>query len=73
MGEMSFLDAQPQECCSGMVVLIYKYSKKAKKDWCEKKICTVSEVTFSATDMPAYLQHPGKPTMVNLKDLNDDC
>jgi len=57
-----------------MVVLLHRYSKKkAKKNWCEKKIRIVSEVTFSTTAMSGYLQLPGKPTMVNLKDLNDDC
>lgn len=73
MREISFLDTQPQKRCSGMLVLTYRYSKKAKKDWCEKKTCIVSEVAFCTTSMPAYLQLPNKPTMVNLKDLNDDC
>lgn len=49
------------------------HQKKAKKDQCEQKTHPVSEVTFSTTAMPAYLQLPGKPTMVNLNDLNDDC
>lgn len=32
----------------------------------------VSQVTLSTTAMHAYLQLPGKPTMVNLKDLNNE-
>lgn len=74
-GETSPLYTQPQECCSGMVVHIYSTPKKAQKDWCEmrRKICIVSEVSFSTIAMPAYLQLPGKPTVVNLKDLSDNC
>ena len=69
MAETSFLDTRPQEWW----YLSTGTPEKAKKDWCEKKTCIVSEVTFSTTAMPAYLQFPDKPTMVILKDLNDDC
>lgn len=51
-----------------------QYFRNSPKDLCDiRRKYVYFEVTFSTTTMPAYLQLPGKLTVVNPKDLSDNC